>query len=274
MLCMKLDNWRWMMARKKGKKKAMDSKTKRQLFDLTSTVLRSKLSKIENRNVVMGFDLSSTATGWVALIDGEVRDSGTFGADSHYGTYAERDRYMYDCFVEVLEDWKPGIICIEQVSVFRDPHAVKMLIEVQACLHIAMDQLCPNALFFDVTTTQIKKVGSGDSKADKADMLKKIEQNWKVKFADHNEGDAYCAALCGRYLEAFLDHYEDVKAHAPQPLDTMIRDFHLGRHNDTDIPSDVYEVLIGALKSEGMRPLKNNDVVAYYEVRAALGDTE
>lgn len=262
-------------------KKKLSLPEKRELMNKTIGYLTEKLNSPHMKKtpgkpeVVVGFDLSSQSTGFVVLQDGKRVEDGTFGTDSKYGTYIERDAFMYAQFKRILETWQPTIICMEQVSVFQDLHAAKMLIEVQATLHLAIAHTVgTNTLFFDVTTTQVKKVATGTSKASKPEVIAGIRERFGEDIKDDNVADAYSAAVVGLNLRAFVERYDKLKAKHYEGKDekqqkTFLMKFTQGKHfsEEADIaPKELHEVIIGMLLSPGMRILKNNDVKAYYRI--------
>jgi Holliday junction resolvasome RuvABC endonuclease subunit len=245
-------------------------KQKRAQMERTIRWLGKKLPRSEP-TVAIGIDLSYTATGYCVYTDEGVVEMGTFGTQSDFGTDRERNRYLYDQFVELFEEFKPSVVAMEAITVWKNPAATHKLIYCESAMYHAMVD-CGIDVLFKLITNQIKKIATGEIKASKSQVLKGVLLNHGVDAADDNQADAFCAALAAYSVREVVHQFE-TEADKWDDHDKFLLEFDKKRlHESFSGDVALYETVVGMLASESGEVLKTNDKAAYYDARELVGD--
>lgn len=263
--------------RKQYKKKlTMNVRQKRHQMDATIQWINDYVRKPNSDKPfrVLALDLSYTATGYCLFEDGELLEAGNFGTTSTDGTTRERNRFMYEKLGEMMK-FEPDAIGFEAITVWTNPSATHKLIYVETELYHAIVDLesCDDNRvipLFKMITVQIKKVASGDSKSDKAKMLKEVLKNYGVDLENDDQADAFCIGVTLSALPKFVDHYITLRD-AAEDRDIFLRDFDMGRFYDESLMNIwIYEVLIGMTSGESGDILRSNDKELFYRVKEEM----
>jgi crossover junction endodeoxyribonuclease RuvC len=131
---------------------------------------------------------------------------------------AQRLRHLYDGIVEVLEQFKPGVVVVEQLFAhYEHPRTAILMAHARGVLFLAAGQRDLPVVGYNAT--RIKKTITGNGRASKEQVQRTIQR--ELGLANLPEppdvADALAAALC---------HYYVVKlpaASSPQPSPRRVR---------------------------------------------------
>jgi crossover junction endodeoxyribonuclease RuvC len=158
---------------------------------------------------ILGIDPGLQVTGYAVLEarDGAPRvcEAGVIrGAEGREATdMAPRLRHLYDGIVEVLEQFKPGVVVVEQLFAHYDhPRTAILMAHARGVMFLAAAQC--NLPVISYNATRIKKTITGNGRASKEQMQRTIQRELGLtKLPEPPDvADALAAALC---------HYHAVK---------------------------------------------------------------
>ena len=228
-----------------------------------------------NPSSILSFDMSLTGTGICHFENGEFNKSKVVKTSTNDGTIRQRLAKIRAAFVKSLTKHKPQVVALEAISVFTNPNSAKVLSMVYGQLLSAATEVVPDALFVSVTTTQIKKVGTGDGKSDKNLVLLGVFQRFGVSLSNDNEADAFCAGVAARDLLRVADNYT-FDAENPK----FLINYRKGRDKLTQkflaeagIDDAIFEVCLSAAGGSGtLTVLKENDYKVYVDTYKRIYD--
>jgi crossover junction endodeoxyribonuclease RuvC len=158
---------------------------------------------------ILGLDPGLQVTGYAIL---EGRDGGPRvceagiirGAEGRETTdMAPRVRHLYDGIVEVLEQFQPGVVVVEQLFAHYDhPRTAILMAHARGVMFLAAAQRDLPVISYNAT--RIKKTITGNGRASKEQMQRTIQRELGLaKLPEPPDvADALAAALC---------HYHAVK---------------------------------------------------------------
>ncbi len=164
---------------------------------------------------ILGLDPGLQVTGYAVLEarDGTPRvcEAGVIrSAESRETTdMAPRVRHLYDGIVEVLEQYRPGVVVIEQLFAhYEHPRTAILMAHARGVMFLAAAQRDLPVVSYNAT--RIKKTITGSGRASKEQVQRTIQR--ELGLAELPEppdvADALAAALC---------HYHAVKLPATEP---------------------------------------------------------
>jgi len=110
---------------------------------------------------------------------------------------AERLKALYDGVVEVIDQWQPAAVCVEQLYAHYDhPRTAILMAHARGCFFLAGAQR--GVPMFSYAATQVKKLVTGHGRASKEQMQHCIlrELNLNKLPEPHDVSDALGIALC------------------------------------------------------------------------------
>jgi crossover junction endodeoxyribonuclease RuvC len=122
---------------------------------------------------------------------------------------AQRVRYLYDGIVEVLEQFKPSVVVVEQLFAHYDhPRTAILMAHARGVMFLAAAQHGLSVVSYNAT--RIKKTITGNGRASKEQVQRTIQRELGLaKLPEPPDvADALAAALC---------HYHAVKLPANKP---------------------------------------------------------
>ena len=128
---------------------------------------------------------------------GRACDWGTIRTESHSPTPL-RLKIIYDGIKRLLEQWKPGLLVVEEVFVLQQfPQAAIRLGEVRGVICLAAQEV--DLPILEVKPTEVKSALTGSGRADKKQLERTIRQLLKIEGAigSSHAGDALALALTG-----------------------------------------------------------------------------
>ncbi len=152
---------------------------------------------------ILGIDpgLGTTGDGVVEITTAGPRvvEAGVVRSSSNRGTaeFASRLQVLYDGICEVLVQWKPSAMAIEQVySHYDHPRTAILMAHARGCYLLASAQ--HNVPLFSYAATQIKKAVTGHGQASKEQMQYCIQRELHLAKPPepHDVADALGIALC------------------------------------------------------------------------------
>ncbi len=158
---------------------------------------------------VLGIDPGLQTTGYAVL---EVADAGplvceagviTSAAGREPADMARRVRVLYDGLCEVLDQWKPGVMVVEQLFAHYDhPRTAILMAHARGAYFLAGSQRDIPVLSY--APTRVKKVVTGSGRAGKEQMQHAVARELGLaKLPEpHDVADALAVALCHYYLTA------------------------------------------------------------------------
>jgi crossover junction endodeoxyribonuclease RuvC len=116
---------------------------------------------------------------------------------------ARRVRLLYDGIVEVLDQWRPTVMVVEQLYAHYDhPRTAILMAHARGCFFLAGAQRGLEVLSY--APTRVKKTVTGHGRASKEQMQNAImrELNLAKLPEPHDVSDALAVALCHYYSTA------------------------------------------------------------------------
>lgn len=113
---------------------------------------------------------------------------------------AQRVKALYDGLVEVLDEWKPTVMVVEQLYAHYDhPRTAILMAHARGCFFLAGAQRGIPVLSYP--TTHVKKTVTGHGRASKEQMQNAIMRELGLsKLPEpHDVSDALAVALCHYY---------------------------------------------------------------------------
>jgi crossover junction endodeoxyribonuclease RuvC len=164
---------------------------------------------------ILGLDPGLQVTGY-AVLEGRagtphVCEAGVVrSAEGRDATdMAQRVRYLYDGIVEVLEQFKPSVVVVEQLFAHYDhPRTAILMAHARGVMFLAAAQHGLSVVSYNAT--RIKKTITGNGRASKEQVQRTIQRELGLaKLPEPPDvADALAAALC---------HYHAVKLPANKP---------------------------------------------------------
>lgn len=155
--------------------------------------------------VILGIDSSTTSTGW-AVIDTKFNDELRL---VDYGSIKppkvetiDRIIYISRELKQMLHDFKPELIVIEEVNVTRNMNTIRALVGLLTEIEVMLRKR--QALYVKMTPSEWRKKVGIKCKNDR-EMLKKasieyVREKYNEKVTD-DEADAICIAEAGSKVE-------------------------------------------------------------------------
>ena len=109
-----------------------------------------------------------------------------------------RLKTVYDELKKLLEEWRPGLLVMEDVFVLKQfPKAAIQLGEVRGVIHLAAQESETPVL--EVKPTEVKSALTGSGRADKDQVKKTIQRILRIDtpIRSSHAGDALALALTG-----------------------------------------------------------------------------
>lgn len=156
---------------------------------------------------ILGLDPGLQVTGYGLLEMGEtgpvVLEAGVLrsevGRDA--ADMAQRVKTLYDSLVEVLDQWSPTVMCVEQLYAHYDhPRTAILMAHARGCLFLAGAQR--NVEVCSYAATRVKKIITGHGRASKEQMQHAIMRELRLSQLPQpaDVSDALAVALCHLYL--------------------------------------------------------------------------
>jgi crossover junction endodeoxyribonuclease RuvC len=173
------------------------------------------LSPPSSGSRILGLDPGLQVTGYAVLEaragTPRVREAGVIrSADGRQTTdMAQRVRYLYDGIVEVLEQFQPGVVVVEQLFAhYEHPRTAILMAHARGVMFLAAAQR--NLPVVSYNATRIKKTITGNGRASKEQVQRTIQRELGLARLPEppDVADALAAALC---------HYHVVKLPAGEP---------------------------------------------------------
>jgi crossover junction endodeoxyribonuclease RuvC len=164
---------------------------------------------------VLGLDPGLQITGYGLLECGghgiRVAEAGVIrsqaGPDPDLNHLADRLKSLYDGLVELLEQWRPTAIAVEQLYAHREhPRTAILMAHARGCFFLAGAQRTIPVVSYP--STQVKKTITGHGRASKAQMQAAIrrELNLARLPQPHDVADALAIALCHCFASGVAVH--------------------------------------------------------------------
>ncbi|MGH7174111.1 MAG: crossover junction endodeoxyribonuclease RuvC [Gemmataceae bacterium] len=156
---------------------------------------------------ILGLDPGLQVTGYAVL---ETRagsplvcEAGVIrGAEGRETTdMAQRVRHLYDGIVEVLEQFQPGVVVVEQLFAhYQHPRTAILMAHARGVMFLAAGQRDLPVVSYNAT--RIKKTVTGSGRASKEQMQRTIQRELGLaKLPEPPDvADALAAALCHYYV--------------------------------------------------------------------------
>jgi len=168
-----------------------------------------KNEKKERTVTALGVDPGLASTGY-ALIRTSVRAGelsvwGTLKTSARR-TVPARLTSIYDDICEILENWKPGILAIEDVYVLEKfPKAAIQLGEVKGVIYLAAQQ--HNVTVIKIRPTEVKSCLTGNGRATKEQVNRAVKRMLRMKkeIKPDHASDAAALALVGLSREGYFN---------------------------------------------------------------------
>jgi crossover junction endodeoxyribonuclease RuvC len=149
---------------------------------------------------ILGLDPGLNTTGYAVLdcTPGRkaVAEAGVIRSDAGSGT-AGRLKVLYDGLVEVIEQWKPAAMAVEQLYAHYDhPRTAILMAHARGCYFLAGAQAGIPVLSYP--STRVKKLVTGHGRATKEQMQYAVMRELGLaKLPEpHDVADALAIALC------------------------------------------------------------------------------
>ncbi|MCZ2343803.1 MAG: crossover junction endodeoxyribonuclease RuvC [Bacteroidales bacterium] len=120
---------------------------------------------------------------------------------------ADRVKVLYDGLVEILDQWKPTAIAVEQLFAhYEHPRTAILMAHARGCFFLAGAQR--GIPVFSYAPTRVKKTITGHGRASKEQMQAAItrELNLAKPPEPHDVADALGIALCHGFASGFMVH--------------------------------------------------------------------
>jgi crossover junction endodeoxyribonuclease RuvC len=114
---------------------------------------------------------------------------------------AQRVKTLYDSLIEVLDQWTPTVMCVEQLFAHYDhPRTAILMAHARGCFFLAGAQRGLEVISY--AATRVKKIITGHGRASKEQMQHAImrELNLSQLPEPADVSDALAVALCHLYL--------------------------------------------------------------------------
>ncbi|MGH7225668.1 MAG: crossover junction endodeoxyribonuclease RuvC [Gemmataceae bacterium] len=156
---------------------------------------------------ILGIDPGLQVTGYAVLDthngSPRVREAGVIrGTDGRESTdMAQRLRHLYDGIVEVLEQFKPSVVVVEQLFAHYDhPRTAILMAHARGVLFLAAAQR--DLPLISYNATRIKKTVTGNGRASKEQVQRTIQRELGLAQLPEppDVADALAAALCHYYV--------------------------------------------------------------------------
>ena len=141
--------------------------------------------------------LEATPTGLRVCEAGVIR-----AAERGTSNMAQRVRAVYDGIVEVIEQFHPSVIAVEQLYAhYQHPRTAILMAHARGVLFLAADQRAIPMVSYNAT--RIKKTVTGSGRASKEQVQRTIQRELNLdKLPDPPDvADALAAALCHYYVQ-------------------------------------------------------------------------
>ena len=153
---------------------------------------------------ILGIDPGLELTGYAVLDAGpRVCEAGIIrGADGRETTdMAQRVRNLYDGIVEVLEQFHPGVVVVEQLFAhYEHPRTAILMAHARGVMFLAAAQRGLTVVSYNAT--RIKKTITGNGRASKEQVQRTIQRELGLARLPEppDVADALAAALCHYYV--------------------------------------------------------------------------
>jgi crossover junction endodeoxyribonuclease RuvC len=157
---------------------------------------------------VLGLDPGLQVTGY-AVLEGRagtprVCEAGIIkSAEGRETTdMAQRVRRLYDSIVEVLEQFRPGVVVVEQLFAHYDhPRTAILMAHARGVLFLAAAQR--DLAVFSYNATRIKKTITGSGRASKEQVQRAIQRELSLPQLPEppDVADALAVALCHYHIQ-------------------------------------------------------------------------
>lgn len=141
---------------------------------------------------IVGIDPSFTRTG-MCILEGENHSFISISSDKHMNTF-DRQKAILSGVCSNLK--KYDIVTLEEFGVSaRFAPSGKFCERIELCgmLKLVLPKMT-RLPWLSITPSMLKSFATGKSTSHKDDVMKAIEQRWKVKPANNDDGDAFVLA--------------------------------------------------------------------------------
>ena len=167
------------------------------------TAMGTETTRVSRLSSYLGIDPGLNRTGYALLergVNGPVLREGGVIRSTRSLSLAERVHEIGDGLREVIEQYRPQVMAIEQVfSTVKFPKTALLMAHARgAILYTAADQNIPVVHY---TPTQIKRLLTGNGRASKDQMQRAIKNELQLdRLLEPNDvADAFAVALCHYY---------------------------------------------------------------------------
>ena len=152
---------------------------------------------------ILGLDPGLQVTGYAVIESSDsgpiVRDAGVLrSAEKRAATdMATRIRALYDGLTDVLEEWKPDAMAVEQLYAHYDhPRTAILMAHARGVFFLAGAQR--GIAVMSYAATKVKKLVTGSGRASKEQMQLAVQRELGLKQLPepHDVADALAVALC------------------------------------------------------------------------------
>lgn len=153
-----------------------------------------------------GYGLLESSPSGIRVAEAGVIRTAT-ASDPERGDLAVRLKTLYDGLVEVLEQWQPSAIAVEQLYAHVEhPRTAILMGHARGCLFLAGAQ--QNIPVFSYPSTRVKKTITGHGRASKEQMQAAITRELKLAKPPqpHDVADALAIALCHCFATGVAAH--------------------------------------------------------------------
>jgi crossover junction endodeoxyribonuclease RuvC len=166
-----------------------------------------ELSSPPSGSRILGLDPGLQRTGYAVLearagMPGVCEAGVIHGAEGRQTTdMAQRVRHLYDGIVEVLEQFKPGVVVVEQLFAHYDhPRTAILMAHARGVMFLAAAQRDLPVISYNAT--RIKKTVTGSGRASKEQVQWTIQRELGLAQLPEppDVADALAAALCHYYV--------------------------------------------------------------------------
>ncbi|VTS07165.1 crossover junction endodeoxyribonuclease RuvC [Tuwongella immobilis] len=158
---------------------------------------------------IMGIDpgLNTTGYGVIEIVDRTVRilEAGVVRSTPKRAATDMADRLctLYNGIVEVMDQWKPSVVSVEQLYAhYEHPRTAILMGHARGVFLLAAAQR--SVVVVSYNATQIKKSITGAGHANKEQMQRAMMRELRLQAMPepHDVADALAAALCHYYTES------------------------------------------------------------------------
>ncbi len=159
---------------------------------------------------ILGLDPGLRVTGYAVLgpkLGGGIAIEEAGVLRSEPTDMPSRVKALYDGLVEVLDQWQPGVIAIEQLYAHAEhPRTAVLMAHARGCFLLAGAQRGIPVLSYP--STRVKKTITGHGRATKDQMQHAImrELGLDKPPEPHDVADALAVALCHAYASSSIVH--------------------------------------------------------------------